>query len=158
MNIREKAQELIELAVKTTPGEWFAGDRTHRCHIEHVHGVGDCVYDPVFIPSDDWFDTTDPNSEIWERDYDSATLRNPSDARFIVAAHSHAPDIARKLIEAEKILIEMDRYLDFSTPYDDSVCETCGNGFPDASGINRAMQDAREFLNSLEKEDTNDAQ
>ena len=86
---------------------------------------------------------------------ESAKLRPEEWSELSRLTHSFSmvPEYARKLIEAEKILIEMDRYLDFSTPYDDGVCETCGNGFPDASGINQAMQDAREFLNSLERED-----
>lgn len=44
----------------------------------------------------------------------------------------------------------LDRYVDFSTSFDNGVCDKCGNGYVDANGINIAMDKARQALENTD--------
>lgn len=91
----DKLQEIRDSLEKITSAPWFAGYRSGQCHIKHQHGKGDCVYELILVPDDDWVETTAENQQIFEYDYEGSRIKRPEDAHFI----ANAPQYIRILLD-----------------------------------------------------------
>ncbi|MDA8119995.1 MAG: hypothetical protein M0Z85_08115 [Gammaproteobacteria bacterium] len=124
-NILTRAQRLVELSEKATDGLWIDVPELGKV----LTVLGETPYTIM--------------------EYDAN--QNAEDIEFIAAARNDGPAIAQALVEALDILTRLDQHMDFSIPWqDEGVCDECGNGYEDASGVNKAMGDARDFLARME--------
>ena len=130
-NILTRAQSLVELAEKATPAPWAWGHNG--------------MMDKFWLHPVPFADTGD--YVLYVCGLDGASQE---DREMIAASRNDGPAIAQALVEAVDILARLDQHMDFSIPWDDGVCDEGGNGYEDASGVNKAMEDARDFLTRLE--------
>lgn len=77
-------------AEAATKGPWFKGSWAGRCHLQHVHGKGDCVYQ--FTKMDSCCVSSDAveNMELigWD---DNGQILSANDADFIAHARQDIP-------------------------------------------------------------------
>ena len=81
--------------IKFTQGIWHQGSYFGRCDIEHKHGLGDCVYQDVFVSNMCHVSVTrDDGSHMILIGYDeNGDVLSKEDARLIASA----PDLLEAL-------------------------------------------------------------
>ena len=142
-NILTRAQRLVELSHKATAGEW----------IVHKDDVGDeeIIMVSTGIKDVAGYEVVSSDGGLFPWDGQRKYAESDANASFIAASRNDGPAIAQALVEVIDILTRLDQHMDFGIPYHDNrVCDECGNGYEDASGVNKAMEDARDFLARME--------